>query len=148
MSGDAPSNSQGHTRLEALLLAENAELTKALTNLTRGGSEYFIRKGDRYVADIPMCVECVRTTRNDAHRRTVNALLDLKAAKDHIAKLESIVTLARELVTTGMVNRGMDRGLVVVERPDKSDPHYRLCTALEALERDGSSPQQSTGETA
>lgn len=46
----------------------------------------------------------------------------------------AIVDLARELVSpAGMVNRGVDRGLVVIERADKSDPHYRLCTALERL---------------
>lgn len=49
-----------------------------------------------------------------------------------IAALEGIVGLADELINGGgLVNRGVDRGLVVVEKADKSDPHYRLCTALE-----------------
>lgn len=53
------------------------------------------------------------------------ALRELEAAR-------AIVELARELVSPrGMANRGVDRGLVVIEKADKSDPHYRLCTALE-----------------
>lgn len=52
--------------------------------------------------------------------------------------LQRIVDLARELVSpAGMVNRGVDRGLVVVEKADKSDPHYRLCAALDALSLSG-----------
>jgi len=50
-------------------------------------------------------------------------------------RADEIVQLARELVSpAGMVNRGVDRGLVVIEKADKSDPHYRLCKALEAYE--------------
>jgi hypothetical protein len=47
---------------------------------------------------------------------------------------DEVVHLARELVSpAGMVNRGIDRGLVVIEKADKSDPHYRLCAALDRL---------------
>jgi hypothetical protein len=46
-----------------------------------------------------------------------------------------IVGLVRELLSpAGMVNRGVDRGLVVVEKADRSDPHYRLCTAMERFD--------------
>lgn len=56
----------------------------------------------------------------------------LSALNAALSTSESIVALARELVSpAGMVNRGVDRGLVVIEKADKSDPHYRLCTALE-----------------
>jgi len=61
------------------LLAENAALTKALTGLTCGGSEFFIRKGDRYVADIPACVGYVQRAREAAHRRWLDAARAAKA---------------------------------------------------------------------
>ena len=51
-----------------------------------------------------------------------------------LSLLRIIAATAEELVgPKGMVNRGADRGLVVVEKADKSDPHYRLCVALETL---------------
>lgn len=53
----------------AELEAESAELTKALTGLTCGGSEFFLRKGNRYVADIPACVAWVERRDRDAHNR-------------------------------------------------------------------------------
>jgi len=53
---------------------ESAALTKALTGLTCNGSEFFIRKGDRFTADIDACVAYVRRAREDAHRRTVEAI--------------------------------------------------------------------------
>lgn len=48
-----------------------------------------------------------------------------------------IIEAARDLVMKpgGLVNRGVGVGLVVVERADKTDPHYRLCTAFEELDR-------------
>jgi hypothetical protein len=58
---------------------------------------------------------------------------DFCAAVNDVAQ---IALLAEELVSpAGMVNRGIGHGLVVVERADKSDPHYRLCTALAARSR-------------
>jgi hypothetical protein len=71
----------------------------------------------------------------DEQAELVTAYIDeltiLQASHDRLA---GIVELARELVSpAGMVNRGVDRGLVVIEKADKSDPHYRLCTALAAL---------------
>lgn len=46
-----------------------------------------------------------------------------------VAELEAIEKAARELVNEGMRNNGY--ALCVVEKPDNSDPHYRLCTLLE-----------------
>lgn len=73
----------------AELEAENEALTKALTGLTCGGSEFFTRKGDRYVADIKACVDWVRRAKNDAHRRSVVAIKRATAAEaraDRLAK--------------------------------------------------------------
>jgi len=53
------------------LEAESAELTKALTGLTCGGSEFFVRRGKRYVADIDACVSWVLRVKQDAHRRAL-----------------------------------------------------------------------------
>ena len=56
------------------------------------------------------------------------------ADADRVRELETVADLADELINRGgLVNRGVDRGLVVVEKADRSDPHYRLCLALEAL---------------
>lgn len=65
----------------AELEAESAALTRALTGLTCSGSEFFIRKGDRYVADIDACVSWVRRTKEDAHRRTIKAITEQKASQ-------------------------------------------------------------------
>jgi hypothetical protein len=43
-----------------------------------------------------------------------------------------VADLADELIYGGgLQNRGVGVGLVVVEKADRSDPHYRLCDALE-----------------
>lgn len=73
------------TTREAELLGEIAALTKALTGLTCGGSEFFTRKGERYVADIEACVAWVRRCKEDAHKRTVDAILARKAAEQKLA---------------------------------------------------------------
>lgn len=69
--------------------AESAELTKALTGLTCGGSEFFVRKGERFVADIAECVAWVRRAREDAHRRTVTAIYDRNEAQARAEKAEA-----------------------------------------------------------
>jgi hypothetical protein len=71
--------------------------------------------------------------RNAAY--TIEALSRQLAAPGVVEQLREIAETARELITTGMVNRGVDRGLVVVEKADKSDPHYRLCSLLEQYPR-------------
>lgn len=73
---------EGAEAENAELLAEVEALTKALTGLTCGGSEFFIRKGDRYVADIKACVDWVRDRRTDYHHRTVKAISRAQAAED------------------------------------------------------------------
>ena len=54
-------------------------------------------------------------------------------APDMRAALDAVVDAARDLVMKpgGLRNNG--EALVVVEKADKSDPHYRLCSALERL---------------
>jgi len=59
---------------------------------------------------------------------------ELTRLQAEVRELLGIERLARELISpAGMVNRGVDRGLVVIEKADKSDPHYRLCSALDEL---------------
>lgn len=45
------------------------ELTKALTGLTCSGSEFFLCRHGRYVADIPACLEYINRQREVAHDR-------------------------------------------------------------------------------
>ena len=65
----------------AELEAESAELTKALTGLTASGSEFFVRKGDRYVADANACVEYVRRRQRTQHDYIVKATKAQRAAE-------------------------------------------------------------------
>lgn len=58
-----------------------------------------------------------------------NEWRELVALRARVAELEAIEKAARELVNEGMRNNGY--ALCVVEKPDNSDPHYRLCTLLE-----------------
>lgn len=56
------------------------------------------------------------------------------AAPSVLAALTDVATLADKLINGGgLVNRGVGCGLVVVEKKDRSDPHYQLCVALETL---------------
>jgi hypothetical protein len=55
-----------------------------------------------------------------------------REAAEELARLTVIEALARELVTTGMSLRFTSGpALSVIEKYDKSDPHYQLCKALE-----------------
>lgn len=78
-----------------------------------------------------------RLEKEIADLRTILALSAPPVTVEEVAAMREIVELARELINTGLVNRGVDRGLVVVEKRDKSDPHYRLCTALERFHTEG-----------
>jgi hypothetical protein len=49
----------------------------------------------------------------------------------YVRRLEAVEAAARDLIKTGLALR--PGGLTVVEKADKSDPHYRLCDALEAI---------------
>lgn len=78
------------------LILESAELTKALTNLTCGGSEFFIRKNGRYVADIPACVDWVRRRDTSAHEHIVREVRRTKAAEAALARLLAALTPSDE----------------------------------------------------
>lgn len=69
-----------------------------------------------------------------------------QAAEAASARMAEVVEAARDLVARpgGLVNRGVGVGLVVVEKADKSDAHYRLCTAIERLDRAALSPPGDT----
>ena len=56
------------------------ELTKALTHITGGGSEFFIRRHGHYMADTRACIERVRLRDKNAHERIVELTYQLKAA--------------------------------------------------------------------
>ena len=63
------------------LIEESATLTRALTGLTCGGSEFFIRKGDRYTADIRACVDWVRRRDQQSAQRALDAMRRAKEAE-------------------------------------------------------------------
>lgn len=54
------------------------QLTVALTSLTCGGSEFFIRRHGRYIADTKACVDYVRRRDTNNHARIVRLMLELK----------------------------------------------------------------------
>ncbi len=58
-----------------------------------------------------------------------------KAMAEHFdaetARLRAVETAARDLILTGL--RLTPDGLIVRESKDRSDPHYKLCLALEAI---------------
>lgn len=52
-------------------------------------------------------------------------------AADEIKRLRRIESLARELITKGLKLTSSNGPLLaVVEKSDKTDPHYRLCIEL------------------
>ena len=73
------------------LEADRDALTKGLTGLTASGSEFFIRKGDDYVADVDACVAWVRRSKEDAHRRAMEATRRALTAESRLA--EAVVAL-------------------------------------------------------
>lgn len=64
------------------------ELTKALTGLTVGGSEFFVRKRGRYVADIKFCVEHVRDRERRQHNLIIDATRRAQKAEKALAALQ------------------------------------------------------------
>jgi hypothetical protein len=65
----------------ATLEAYAHEATKAITNLTAGGSEYFGRKiGGMYTADLPFCVKRIRERDTRAHDWLVEETKKRRAA--------------------------------------------------------------------
>lgn len=102
------------------LETESADLTKAITGLTCGGSEFFVRRGKRYVADIDACVEYVERTKRDAHKRSLDATKsrnDAEAARETAerkaaAMEEALMETWRVLRAAGTLNltRGVQLG--------------------------------------
>lgn len=74
-------------RATAALEAECAELTKALTGLTCGGSEFFVRKGERFTADIPACLDYIRRSREGQSAVLKGAILAKQGAQATAADL-------------------------------------------------------------
>lgn len=64
------------------------ELTKALTGLTCGGSEFFIKRRGYYIADIPACVDWVRRRERIAHEQIVKLTVARKEAVRAVAEFE------------------------------------------------------------
>lgn len=90
-----------HTELKRLaeqdeLLNEISALTKALTGLTCGGSEFFCRKGDRYVADVKACVEYVQRTRRDAHERWLSEAKQRRSLIEENERMRDALEECRE----------------------------------------------------
>lgn len=93
------------------LETESAALTKALTGLTCNGSEFFIRKGDRYVADIEACVAWITNRDRKAHRREIALVSARKAADARITDLEAHLHRANhELEVLKELHFGPSRG--------------------------------------
>lgn len=106
-------------RVEALIASREEaerdahELTKALTGLTVGGSEFFIRKRGRYLADIPACVQHIRERDQRNHRMIVDATVRAKAAEtrgsDLLAALQETWRVLRAAGTLNLT-RGVELG--------------------------------------
>ena len=89
----------------------------------RVNAHVFRRGGDDALVSIPA-----------NPNRDVDLLLMEAAAE--MERLQAIEILARELVTTGMSLRfSSGPTLSVIEKADRSDPHYRLCQALDLTSR-------------
>lgn len=99
------------------LARENEALTKALTGLTCGGSEFFVRKGERYVADIDACVSWVRRARMDAQRLAVKAIRDAKT-----------VARERDALRAGLeeIEASLYGAWLAIEDEDDADPVYAV----------------------
>lgn len=73
------------------------ELTKALTGLVGGGSEMFVRKRERFLADIPHCVGRLRERSQNAEQRALNETLRAKAAEEQVGTLLAELHLLEEV---------------------------------------------------
>ena len=126
----------------AELEAETEALTKALTSLTCGGSEFFTRKGDRYVADIKTCVDWVRRAKNDAHRRFVEAIKRATAAKARADRLAKGIVQAEILIDDAIKGIQTAPLSVVTDTIWTADPCPM--TVVEALQLARAALQQET----
>lgn len=57
------------------------KMTKALTGLTANGSEFFVRIGENYYADVDRCVTYIRDRHERAHDMLVQEVTARKAAE-------------------------------------------------------------------
>lgn len=73
---------------------EVAELTKALTGLTCGGSEFFSRKGERFVADIKACVDYISRLRTSQHETICK---EIRARREAEARANTAETALRAM---------------------------------------------------
>jgi hypothetical protein len=78
------------------LRAYALELQRALTGLTLGGSEFFVRHGEEFRADIRACVARVNEVKASAHDRLLEAVRERKAAESRIATLTAERDALRE----------------------------------------------------
>jgi hypothetical protein len=90
-------------------LKECADLTKALTGLTRQGSEFFVRKGDRFTADIPACIADVRRRYEAEHAHVLSAL---RTGDKERARALSSEAREKEMVEALEASRGIEPLLI------------------------------------
>lgn len=64
-------------------------LTKALVSLTGGGSEFFVRAGDEYFADIPRCIERISESKQKTHANLLEAVARASAAEARTTAAET-----------------------------------------------------------
>lgn len=76
------------------------ELTKALTGLVGGGSEMFVQKRGRFLANIRYCVERIRDRDQRNHRTIVDETLRAKAAEARCAVLKQALKSAVDAMDT------------------------------------------------
>lgn len=127
------------------LVAESAALTKALTGLTCGGSEFFIRKGDRFVADIDACVAWVKRRDTAAHERWRSVATQLQDAKAEIRRLNSaLVYCSVRVGTPGEIVNASQRGQALADVRKACDEALDF-VALQSPTPDSSTLQSKGG---
>ena len=61
-----------------------------------------------------------------------------KALIDEYERLRTVEQAARLLIKEGI--RMTPDGAIIIENPDRSDPHWKLCEALDAIDKLNSAP--------
>jgi len=102
----------------AVLVAESADLTRALTSLTHGGSEFFTTKGERYVADIKACVDNVRQRISYRRDRLIDLMRSGRAKDAEIERLRAEIARKDEALAPFA-----DDAAQWDESPDCDDDH-------------------------
>jgi predicted O-linked N-acetylglucosamine transferase (SPINDLY family) len=116
------------------LKAESADLTKALTGLTCGGSEFFVRKGERFMADIPACVAWVRRSKQGALKRTVEAVKAQRALQSALDEALKALRVARDFAELEIENRGVAGG-EMTDYQDEAQMAFDACDAVNYANR-------------